>query len=141
MASKKDITDFMAVLEESMEKKMEKMEVRILQEMRANPPRAHPEGPNNQRQPLAQPQRKAPTPEALKTTSAPPPKTPTNPNLPNPKTAEAVKQTWAAISAAGIDTEGFILVPIWTRKKSTGPGIGNAPQHPLPHMQDNAVSS
>jgi len=47
MASKKDLIDFMAILEESIEKKIEEMEERILQAICANPPKAHSPGPNH----------------------------------------------------------------------------------------------
>jgi len=126
MTSKKDLINFMAVLEESSEKKMQEMEVRILQAIRANLPKTHSHGPSNQRQPPIQAQRQVPAPGTLKTTPAPPQKTPTNPNPQSPKTAQAVKQTWTGISAAEIDTEGFKLVPARKKKTTTGPGIGQA---------------
>jgi len=142
MASKKDLIDFMAVLEDSIEKKMEEMETRILQAIRSNPPKTQPHGPNHERQPPAQTQRRAPPPETTRTTPASPQKRPTNPSPPNPKTAQAVKQTWAAISAAGIDTDGFKLVPTRRKKTSAGPGIGQtqAPSAPsTPHARQRRL--
>ena len=122
----------MAVLEESIEKRMQEMEVSILQAIRTDPPKSLSLGPNPQRQPTAQPPKHTPTSGTLKATPAPPTKAPTKPNPPNPKTAQAVKQTWAAISATGIDTDGFKLVPTRKKKTSTGPGIGQAQARSVP---------
>jgi len=116
-----------------MEKKMEEMEMRILQAIRAiPPPKTQPHGPEYQMQPPAQTQRRNPLPETTRTIPVPPQKTPTNPSPPNPKTALAVKQTCAAISAAGIDTDGFKLVPTRRKKTLTGPGIGQAQAPSVP---------
>ena len=53
-----------------------------------------------------------------------------NPTKP-PATNTAIKQTWAAITATGIDLDGFRLAP--TRKRNTGkaPGIGQKPEQAL----------
>ena len=74
-ASKKDLIDFMAVLEESMEKEIEEMETRILQAIRAiPPPKTEPHGPEYQMQPPAQTQRRNPLPETTRTIPVPPQK-------------------------------------------------------------------
>jgi len=142
MDSKKDLIDFMAVLEESIGKKMEEMEERILQAIHSKPPKTHSHGPSNQRQPPTQPQRQVPVPIAPKTAPIPPQRTPTNATPQTPKTAQAVKQTWAAISATGIDIEGFKLVPTRKRKTINGPGIGQtqAPSTPsTPHARQRRL--
>ncbi|KAG0128170.1 hypothetical protein HOY82DRAFT_612231 [Tuber indicum] len=52
-----------------------------------------------------------------------------NPKPPTPSTPAAepgIKKTWAAISAAGVDMDGFRLVPTRKRKnQDVGPGIGS----------------
>jgi len=70
MASKKDLIDFMALREDRFERQMEEIEVRILQAIRANPPKAHSLGLNHEGQPPAQPPKNTPIPGTLKAAPA-----------------------------------------------------------------------
>jgi len=58
---------------------------------------------------------------------APPPNTTTTTTTTTP-TNNAIKQTWAAITATGIDLDGFRLAPARKRNNAKGPGINTTPQ-------------
>jgi len=58
---------------------------------------------------------------------APPPNTNTTTTTTTP-TNNAIKQTWAAITATGIDLDGFRLAPARKRNNAKGPGINTTPQ-------------
>jgi len=146
-ATRKDLINYMAVLEDSMEKKMSEMEERIIASVtRARNPQTarrsdHPQQPPQQtRSPHAQnPKPPAPKPSLV------PVRYPTTTPAPK-KNMEAVKEkkkeAWSAIAAAGINTDGFKLVQTRRRNTSPAPGVGrkSAPSTPsTPHARQRRL--
>jgi len=137
-ATRKDLINYMAVLEDSMEKKMTEMEARII----ASVTRAR--NPQTPRQNNPPPRAQNPKPPAPKPTLVPvrnPAATPA-PGKDMENAKEKKKETWSAIAAAGINTDGFKLVQ--TRKKSVSPapGVGrkNTPSAPsTPHTRQRRL--
>jgi len=123
----KDLINLMAVLEDGMETKLKEMEERILAAIRARtqgPPPPIPRQSYPRPQPIPNPPPPAPkaNPASVRSPAALPTQQPSN----QTSTAQATQQTWAAITAAGVDTTGFKLVPTRKRKQKPAPGITTA---------------
>jgi len=145
-ATRKDLINYMVILEESMEKKMIEMEERIVTSInKARNP--NPPGPSGTRPPpRPQQTRPPPTPKppALKPTLVPVrnPTTTLAPEKEREEAKEKKKEAWSAIAAAGINTDGFKLVQTRRRNASPEPGVGrkNAPSAPsTPHARQRRL--
>ena len=127
-ATRKDLINYMAVLEDSMEKKMMEMETRIIASItRArNPQPPRPDNPP--------PRAQNPRPPAQKPTLVPArnPTTAPSPKKDKEEVKEKKKEAWSAIAAAGINTDGFKLVQTRRKSASPAPGVGrkSAPSAP-----------
>ena len=140
-ATRKDLINYMAVLEDSMEKKMLEMETRII----ASVTKArNTQAPRQGNPPQPPPRAQNPKPSAPKPTPVPV-RNPTTTHAPGEKDKEAVKEkkkeAWSAIAAAGINTDGFKLVQARRRNTSPAPGVGkNAPSAPsTPHARQRRL--
>ena len=139
-ATRKDLINYMAVLEDSMEKKMMEMETRIIASVtRARNPQTTARQ-NNPPPPAENPKPTAPKPTLV------PVRNPGTTPAPREKEKEAVKEKKkegsSAIAAAGINTDGFKLVQTRKRNAPTAPGIGrkNAPSAPsTPHARQRRL--
>jgi len=139
----KDLINLMAVLEDGMETKMKEMEERILAAIRVRtqgppPPIPRQSYPRPQPSPNPPPPAQKANPASVRSPTAPPAQSPSN----QTSTAQATKQTWAAITAAGVDTTGFKLVPTRKRKQKPAPGIATAqaPSAPsTPHARQRRL--
>jgi len=141
-ATRKDLINYMAVLEDSMEKKMLEMETRII----ASVTKArNTQAPRQSNPPHPPPHAQRPKPPAPKPTLVPV-RNPTATPAPGEKDKETVKEkkkeAWSAIAAAGINTDGFKLVQTRRRNGSPAPGVGkrSAPSAPsTPHARQRRL--
>ena len=141
-ATRKDLINYMAVLEDSMEKKMLEMETRIIASITKA---RNTQAPRQGNPPHPPPRAQNPKPSAPKPTLVPA-RNPTTTHAPGEKEKEAVKEkkkeAWSAIAAAGINTDGFKLVQARRRNTSPAPGVGkrNAPSAPSsPHARQRRL--
>ena len=139
-ATRKDLIYYMAVLEDSMEKKMMEMETPIIASVTRD---RNPQTTARQNNPPLRAQN--PNPPAPKPTLVPvrnPASTPAPREIAKEVVKENKKEAWSAIAAAGINTDGFKLVPTRKRNAPTAPGIGrkNAPSAPFtPHARQDRL--
>jgi len=122
-ATRKDLINYMAVLEDSMEKKMMEMETRIIPSVTKA---RNTQAPRQSNPPQPPPRAQNPKPPAPKPSLVPVRNSTATP-APGEKNREAVKEkkkeAWAAIGAAGINTDGFKLVQTRRRNGSPAPGV------------------
>jgi len=136
------ILNIMADMENRVELRLRAMENRLL----GGKGNTNNNNDNNNPRPQQQQQQWNPNPNTIQILQRPPdynnnPKTPAaknnrdNPPPPNTNTTttttptnNAIKQTWAAITATGIDLDGFRLAPARKRNNAKGPGINTTPQ-------------
>jgi len=146
-ATSKELINYMAILEDSMEKQMTEMVKRII----ASVTQDRSPQTSTENNPLPQPPQQARSPRAQNL--KPPAPKPTLVPVRNPaatpapgkdkeRVKEKKKEPWSAIAVAGINTHGFKLVQSRRRNAFPAPGVGkkSAPSAPsTPHARQRRL--